>query len=220
MQRGLARLVEEFGDLDEVWTDDERQAAFLAMPLEAMQVGPTLLALLNIFLCRCGACFCCSQEAWALEKWLYTGRQSRQAQMRLKLGWAKLLTPDSSGCLAVMTHLVGPKFMHGSHDFGRLRLLCWFSSTSQLLRHGSTRCRSSCQPPSCECPQRTQVGRLGLAVRWDLAVPTALHVNALTRPTQSAWSQSELQHLPDVFCVWPAGFSAFVCLAQLRLPAC
>ena len=39
MQRGLARLVEEFGDLDEVWTDEERQAAFLAMPLEAMQVG-------------------------------------------------------------------------------------------------------------------------------------------------------------------------------------
>lgn len=42
MQRGLARLVEEFGDLDEVWTDEERQAAFLAMPLEALQVGLTL----------------------------------------------------------------------------------------------------------------------------------------------------------------------------------
>lgn len=38
MQRGLARLVEEFGDLDEVWTDEERQAAFLAMPLEALQI--------------------------------------------------------------------------------------------------------------------------------------------------------------------------------------
>ena len=52
MQRGLARLVEEFGDLDEVWTDEERQAAFLAMPLEAMQVGLTVPAWLNVTACR------------------------------------------------------------------------------------------------------------------------------------------------------------------------
>ncbi len=49
MQRGLARLVEEFGDLDEVWTDEERQAAFLAMPLEALQVGLTLRLIIAHF---------------------------------------------------------------------------------------------------------------------------------------------------------------------------
>ena len=84
MQRGLARLVEEFGDLDEVWTDEERQAAFLAMPLEAMQVGLTLLALPTVPTCRCGPCFCSSQEAWTLGKWLCIGRKIRQAHMRLK----------------------------------------------------------------------------------------------------------------------------------------
>ena len=65
-------------------------------------------------------------------------------------------------------------------------LLYWLSAASQLLRHASTCCRSSCQPPSCECPLRTQVGLLGPAVRWDLAKPTAQHVYDFTRPTQLA----------------------------------